>query len=226
MEPIPFTFEGGHIQIHSFPDAVQVIEITSVVGKRLSDLTLHRQDLIFAKECLDSINQVPNLGDTLREALWRSAIVHFTKCFGRSKARESLKVEEIYGDEASNALAHEVFNYFKSIRDKHVVHDENALSQVLVGALLNDGSKHFKIEKIICLDMAAVVLEEGNYGNLGLLVRASLEWVTARFDQACNEATAELEARSYEELKSLSRPMLQIPKPEEVHRTRGSGGQP
>lgn len=220
MEAIPFTFEGGQIQIDSFPDAVQVIEITSAIGRRLSDLTLHQQDLRFAKECLELINQVsPDIG-MLREALWRSAIVHFTKCFGKSKARDSLKAEDVYGDVKSAALAHETFNYFKSIRDKHVAHDENAYSQVLVGALLNDGSKPFKIEKIVCLDMAAVTLEEENYSNLSLLVGGALEWVASKFDEACKEAIIELEAKSYDELKSMTRPMLQLPALEEVHKIR------
>jgi hypothetical protein len=220
LEAIPFTFEGGQIQINGFPDAVQVIAISSAIGKRLADLTLHRQDLRFAQECLESINRTPSDSGSLREALWRSAIVHFTKCFGKSKARESLRFDDIYGNTTTTALANDIFNYFKSVRDKHVVHDENALSQVLVGALLNDGSKPFKIEKIICLDMAAIVLEEENYSNLCLLTEAALEWVTSKFDEACNEATAELEAKSYDELKCMNQPMLQIPKLEDVHKRR------
>lgn len=41
------------------------------------------------------------------------------------------------------------FEFFKGMRDKHIAHDENAYSQCLVVAAINDGKKDYKVEQVI-----------------------------------------------------------------------------
>jgi hypothetical protein len=62
-----------------------------------------------------------------REAMWRSAIVHLLKCFGDHEARFSLQPRQVYRGEPPEAI--ENFEYFKGLRDKHLVHDENSYAQ-------------------------------------------------------------------------------------------------
>jgi hypothetical protein len=40
---------------------------------------------------------------------------------------------------------------FESFRHKHLIHDENAYLQCVVGAAINGGQKDFKVEGVIAL---------------------------------------------------------------------------
>ena len=71
---------------------VKVIRIKGPEARKLSDHALHKADLDFALECLHQINGMPEIGHVLRQALWRSAVVHFMKCFGGSESKVSTAV--------------------------------------------------------------------------------------------------------------------------------------
>lgn len=218
MENFEISQRDAGMHIEGFPDAVKVVCIDCPDAVRLSDLALHKTDLEFADSCLVAINTVPEEPHVLREALWRSAIVHFLKCFGKSKARFRLMTDEVLQGEPSEAM--EAFNYFKSLRDKHLVHDENSYAQSIPGAVLNDGCKDYKIEKIVCLSAASVTLEQGSYGNLKLLIERTLLWVTQEFDQLCESLTNELEKETYAELMARADMTYKVPTLDELHKNR------
>ena len=92
------TPEGFHIE--GFPDAVKVLRLHGPNAQRLADLALHRADLDFALECLEQINKVPEQSYVLRQALWRSAVVHYIKCFGSNESRFSLDSRKLYKGDA------------------------------------------------------------------------------------------------------------------------------
>jgi hypothetical protein len=141
MEFFPLTQRGAELHVEGFELAAKLIRIDGVDARRLSDLCLHRNDLMFADECLAAINHVPEDPPVLRAALWSSAIVHYTKCFGRSNARERLNPQEVYAHEPPEAV--ESFQFFLALRDKHVVHDDNACAQSTPCAVLNKvGTPH------------------------------------------------------------------------------------
>lgn len=218
MEHISFSFEGGQFDVQGYPDARKVIEITSPVGKQLADLMGHRSDLQFALASLEAINETPV--DLVREALWRSAIIHFTKCFKRSGGRAKLISTDILGDEVTNDLAHQSFKFVSALRDKHIVHDESPYQQVMVGALLNDGTKPYKIEKVVCVDMVAVALGQETFSNLHTLISQTLAWVESNFDEACAQAATELEAMDFHVLDSMPPPEARVPNPEDAEKVR------
>lgn len=218
MEHFEITQKGAGLHIEGFPDAVKVVHIESPDAVRLSDLALHKQDLEFADSCLEAINTVPEDPRVIREALWRSAIIHFLKCFGKSKARFKLTTDEALRGEPSEAM--EAFNYFKALRDKYFVHDENSYSQSIPGAVLNDGSKDYKIEKIVCLSFGSVTMEQGNYSNLKLLIGRTLLWVVQEFDKLCERLTEELEKKSFADLAARADVTYQFPTIDEVHKNR------
>lgn len=193
MENIPISQVGDQLHIGGFPDAAAIVQLTGQKARRLADLRLHEADLEFAMECLLSINsQLEPEAGTIRESLWRSAITHFMKCFGKNKARSfSLQPSQIYKSDRVNAL--DAFKTFSALRDKHIVHDENSFSQAIPGAILSRASKPYKVEKIVCLFTRRDLLENGHWANLHLLVEQALTWVRGEFDLCCNELTAELE---------------------------------
>ena len=209
------TENGLHIE--GFPDAVKVVGIDGHEAKRLADLSLHKADLDFADSCLDAINHAPEEPNVIREALWRSAIVHFLKCFG-SSARFQLAPEKLYKKEPPEALM--AFNYFKSLRNKHVVHDENSYAQSIPGAILNSGEKNYKVEKIVCFTAIGVTLKQENYANLKLLVKKARVWVVSEFDAHCKRLTANLEKEPYDELLARDSITYSAPNVDDIYHRR------
>ena len=218
MEHFEISQRESGLHIEGFPDAVKVIAIEGPRSKRLADLALHKDDLEFADSCLDAINLSPEEPFVIREALWRSAIVHFMKCFGDSGARFQLSSAKILKGEPPEAAM--AFEYFKHLRNKHYIHDENSYAQSLPGAILNNETKSYKIEKIVCFAAIAGTLEQENFGNVKLLIQKSRSWVTAEFDQLCNTLTAELEREPYENLLKKESLTFRAPTNDEIHKNR------
>jgi hypothetical protein len=218
MENFDISQKDTHLHIEGFPDAVKVISIDGPYANRLSDLALHKADLDFADECLDAINLTPEDPSIIREALWRSSIIHFLKCFGDAGARFQLSPEKILKGEPLEAVT--AFNYFKNLRNRHLVHDENSYSQSFPGAILNKRDKDYKIEKIVCLASRAVTLDQGNFGNLKLLIQKTRSWVVVEFDNICEYVTKELESQSYETLLTRDSIDFRVPVVDEIGKNR------
>jgi hypothetical protein len=216
MERFQVSQTDSGLHLEGFPDAVKIIRVDGPHAKRLADLALHDSDLEFAAMCLEAINQSPEEPPVLRQALWRAAIVHFMKCFGDS-ARFQLSEKKIY---KGNPTALTVFAYFKDLRNKHFVHDENSYAQSLPGAVLNNGTKSFKIEKIVCFNVIGDTLDQEHYGNLSLLIQEARTWVAAEVDALCESITTDLEAETHERLLSRDSVTISVPKIEETGKRR------
>ena len=211
------TAQGFHIE--GFPDAVKVLRITGPKSQRLADLALHKADLDFTLECLAAINQAPEEPHVLHRALWQSAIVHFMKCFGQSESRFSLDPNKV---DKGDTGAFEPYNYFDSLRNKNLVHDDNSYAQCSPGAVLNKEGMDHKIAKIVCLSVIGETLGQENYSNLHLLVTRAREWVVAQFDELCEVLTSEFEAKPYEELLTLEGITYTAPGADDVHKRRAA----
>jgi len=207
----------NEFHIEGFPDAVRVIRLDGHKAKRLADFALHRSDLAFAMACLEGINQISAEQPVLREGLWRSAIVHLMKCYGRNDSRFNLDVNSVLKGDLDGK---EVFKFFRNLRNMHLVHDSNAYAQCLPGAILNKEGMDCKIAKITCTSFHGQTLDHGSYGNLHLLIKRSMEWVVKKFDALCVELTAELEAVPYQELIKRDSVTYWPPKLEEIDKKR------
>ena len=198
MERYGITQTDNSFHIEGFPNAIKFIKIEGEKAQEIADLALHRSDLNFAQECLDSISKVADDNSIVPEALWCCAILHYTKSFGTG-VRFRLNKDHIYKDDN---LGLEVFEYFQNLRNRHLVHDVNSYAQGLVGAVLNSRDAEHKIAGVLCSNFIGKTLEQGNFGNLVLLVRKALAWVSGRFDRLCVELKQELESESYANLFS------------------------
>lgn len=208
MENFLITKNEKGLHIEGLPDAIKVVCIDNPEARRVADMALHRYDLSFTLECLEAINISPDKPSVIRQALWHSAIVHYLKCFQGSCARILLAESKVYNSKA----ALDAFNYFKNLRNKHIIHDENSYAQSLPSAAINDGKKAFKIEKILCMTVIAETLEQANYTNLHSLTTEALKYVEAQSDELCNRLTITLEKESYDDLNN--RPSLTVKAPE------------
>ncbi len=216
MQNLKFSRTINGLHIEGYPDALKVIKIKGRNAQRLSNLSLHEDDLRFAKECLEAINNISE--EIIREALWRSAIIHFIKCFGNNRSRSQLSSSKLYQNEPKEAL--EAFQYFDNLRNKHFVHDENSYSQSIPGAILNDGRKDYKIEKIVCCPVSGVTLENENWGNLKLLIERAIIWVHSEFEETCKKLTEELEKENYDDLMTRDEMGFSIPLLNEIDKSR------
>jgi hypothetical protein len=217
MEQFEIKKVDGGFHVEGFPDAVKVIRLHGHKPKRLADLALHRSDLAFAMACLEGINQISADQPVLREGLWRSAIVHLMKCYGSNDSRFNLDVKSVLKGDLDWK---EVFKFFYDLRNMHLVHDSNAYSQCLPGAILNKEGMDHKIAKITCMSFHSQTLDQPAYGNLHLLITRSLEWVVQKFDALCEDLTSELEAVPYQDLIKRDSVTYKPPKLEEIDKRR------
>ncbi len=209
------TKSGFHID--GFPDATKVIKLSGPTAHQISDLTSHLEDLSIALESLEGINKVPLEISSVREGLWRSAIIHCMKCFSDSKSRKKLDFKKVC---EGNPDALEVYRYFKNLRNKHIAHDENAYIQCIPGAILNRPSAEYKIAKIICFSAVGETLEQGNYSNLHKMVTEALNHVDTLFQGLCTDLAAELEGQPYEKLAAMEEMTYSKPRLEDLGNSR------
>lgn len=220
MEHYEMTQNGGELSINGIPDAVCIKKLPISLGKVLSDFSMHQGDLQFAKHNLDSINKVGVVDDSyLQETLWRSAIIHFIKCFTSSTSRGQLSFEKVY--KGKPVEAKEAFDYFKNLRNKTIAHDENAYSQSISGVALNNGCKNYKAEKIVFIRISAQTLVNDNYANLNLLVSNALDYVNNKLEEMFNDITGKVELMSYDNLMKLDDVHYNVPTLEDVAKSRG-----
>jgi len=225
MESFSVSVNNGNIEIIGIPDADSVYKIPKSLAKDLTDLSFHMVDLSISMESLNYILNNQNLNNSLvSESLWRSAIIHLVKCFthqvtgggngSRAKLDESIIFLKL------DPLALESFKYFKALRNKHIVHDENSYLQCLPGVVLNDGSKNYQVEKIICANFLAVTLDQPNFNNLYNLVKATQDYVTNLFDDECAQLTSTFESYSKEKFEEMERLEFTIPTLQEMKKPR------
>ena len=208
---------GNTFEINGIPDAHVVIGLEDRRSQRIAHLQLHRTDLEFANECLDAITEVPDEPEILQEALWRCAIMHYFKCFGDSAARSRLNPDKVL---KSDAMGKTIFQFMLNLRNKHFLHDENAYAQGQTCAVLNDGTKPYKVEKILGFSVLGQTLVQDNYSNMKLLVTRTLEWLNVEFDSLCDDVTEELERVPYDELSKRLPLVYRAPTFEDVARNR------
>jgi hypothetical protein len=174
-----FELEAGGLRITGYPSAERAIRLTGHEARRLSDLALHTQDLHFAGECLIHLRLAKDLPDLVREALWRSSIVHYMKCFGKSASRFSLDHRKFL----DSGLPRQVHRYFHELRDKHVVHDDNSYLQSIPVAIVSPLGQSPKIQDVVSLTVIAHTLTDADLGNLDMLIGAASRWVDSEFER-------------------------------------------
>lgn len=219
MELFPMTFNDKVMHIQGLPDAVKLISISGKIETQLAHMALHRDDLDFAKQCLEAINSLHKDDNLVRKSLWHSAIIHYIKCFVGGSRRIDLDARAIYSKK-ENALP--VFRYFKSLRDKHFIHDENAYTQCIPSAAINGGGKPYKVEKIFAMPVHAETLNQQNYDNLYSLIGFALEWVIVKFDELAIILTEKLEAKTTEQLLAMPQASFKAPELTELDARRNT----
>lgn len=206
MEPLRLSPQDGQLHIEGYPNAEKVVAIDGPKAQRLAHLSLHRNDLERARSYLEAIKETSS--PILRQSAWLAAIVLFMKCFQHSIRRGQLDPKKVFGD---NVPALAAFEYFKALRNKHIVHDENDYTQARPGAIINKPSEPFKIAKIVVTTVTGETLEAPNFKNLLSLIGDASRFVEDAFGALAVVLTDELEREPREAL--LHRPSVQLTAP-------------
>ncbi|MCJ2063693.1 hypothetical protein MKK63_13370 [Methylobacterium sp. J-088] len=207
MPPDQISMKDGALHIDGYPDAVKLIRLTGKKAKQLAHYAAHRFDLQNSKSHLN--NMKPDNPEAVNDALWRSAISTYIKCFTGGAARNTkLRAENIY---ESVPVKMKAFQHFEHLRNKHFEHDENAYGQAIPCAAINGGGKGFKLEGVIANTLQFVTFDVGNYGNLQLLITEADQWIEAAFKNLADVIAAELERESLEELLGREAASITVP---------------
>jgi hypothetical protein len=214
MQNINFEHKKGYgFYITDFPNAEKIIALSGIKAQELADMALHRSDLIQAEEYLD-LSIVAEDTSPNQRALWKMAIITFTKCFGKNNGRAtSLDITQIL---PGDTLGQEVFAYFKNLRDKNIAHDDNPISQCIVGAVINKADAPYKVEKIITMNILGEVNGEENINNLRNLIKNARSYVEKKYNELCDDLAGELETLSQSELIKMEAPSYNKPTAEDV----------
>lgn len=158
-------------------------------AQRWVDLSLHLSDLEVTLSWLELLIHKHTQRTPEADALWTAALTMFFKCFKRSASRNKLDSALVLANEPEEGRAQ--FAVLQSLRDKTVVHDENAYTQgaVLVPIATPDGPVAKRGSPVVTLFKAST-LDDGHISNLRLLTLASITYVKS----AIEAASAEVEA--------------------------------
>jgi hypothetical protein len=200
MESIRITITGSVARIEGYPDTVKVIKVTGPSCRKLADLSLHDADLQFTLESLDALDEKGATAH-VRESLWRSAIVHFFKCFQHSASRQLLDAKIVYDSDPPELMKN--FALLKNLRNKHLVHDENSYAQCDVGAILNNGKKKLKIERVFSVNLFMATLNPDHVQQLRSMAHHALAYVRREMDMLIERITQDLETKKYDELFAM-----------------------
>jgi hypothetical protein len=206
----------GGIHLNGYPTAERVIRLTGKRATRFAHLALHLHDLQFAGECLEQLRSETHFPDIAREALWRSAVVHYLKCFSDSAARFSLDSTIIF----DRGIPQQVHQYFRDLRNKHLVHDDNPYLQALPAGIIGRLGDTPKVQEVIVLSMRSDTLTPENLGNLDLLLNTAHHWVQVAFDKAQASARNELEQVDHAELLMREQANVRVPTVEDLSTSR------
>jgi hypothetical protein len=201
LKQLKFTMQDNKIHLEGYPDAVALKLIEDPLSRDLRAISLHQVDLSFCQQALFAIPTLDKSRDTLLiEALLVSSIARFFKCFAPNRARKQLSAEKILKGQKGAML---VFNYFKNIRNKHIIHDENPYSQSFVGVALMKPESHYKVADIVSMVFNAFLVDDEHFTSFSHLVGFTLSWVTAKRDELHSLLGKNYEQIPYDELLAL-----------------------
>lgn len=202
MKHLSTSRRGDALHIEDYPQAVALKQVDSADARELMSLALHHSDMVACKGFIDDIYQFRNLPNSehLIHALWIAAIALFFKCFGRNDARGRLSAKEVFADH-DGALP--VFQFFKDLRDKHLIHDENPYSQGAVALVINPIENPHKVADVLSMSFHSFTADESHVDSFSPLVEVASGWVWQKMDRLHSKIAQEFELISHPELMAL-----------------------
>ena len=203
--PRGVTVRGRKIIIEGYENAVGIKCLTHQEARQLRSYSLHQSDLNFCRHALDELRKLDRSEKSehtvLATALWVTIIARYFKCFGRNPARISLNAGKIFKP-FKGAIAG--FDYYKHLRNKHLIHDENSRCKSLVGIVLNPESAKSKIEGVVSLVVTINTFDDEHLKKFEKLLEVTRDWVAAKSQELHDLLDAKYEKMDYKDLLALA----------------------
>lgn len=208
---------GATTQIIDADRKVFFKRIDGNVEKQYRAVVLHELDLQFCQNCLRELKSLDyNKQSELAEVYWISCITRFFKCFGQSKARPNLSGSKIF---KADPVSTTEFEYFRALRNKHIVHDENPFSDVLVMVAVNASDQGPPFVEVFGAPIHLSTIKS-DLVRLEGLVKKARAWVANRRLEFEKQLTATYSPWLRDKLLSLPDVLIRPPSDKEVLSTR------
>lgn len=169
----------------------KIARLSGYEANRLSDLSIHLQDLSLAAACIKGLEELgANNRDNLQTALLQAAAINFLKCFSDS-AKFKLSAEEIFSSESLKD--YEQFLFIHSKFAKHLVHDESSYKIFETLAVLEDNGETLKVDKIYSRPRTKESTDGPERAGLKRLIALASEWIEIEKEILLGTITIRLE---------------------------------
>lgn len=198
--------ETRKIYITGFPFETRYVEVPREKRfERLYSYNLIKIDLLKAISYLDISLQTIDM--TIKEGMFRIALILYIKCFNNSGAgRSQLAVNKVYKDTKGEPI--ECYKKLKIIRDKYIAHDEIDFLNAKLGMVLNENER--SIVGIAYPEMQA----KFDYDETLLILKSLCEIALEKTDFYLEEETHKVEdylrQRNYEIVGGYSEMTIDI----------------
>lgn len=168
---------GRHLQLVDADEKVLFKQVSGPLVHQLQSVALHEVDLRFCKACLKELRALNwEKQSDQAEAYWIACITRFFKCFGGSKSRVKLSARKIFVTPPTD----DTFAFYLALRNKHIVHDENAFSNAHVVVAINTDDVSDPLKEVFVSPVHLFIINEVELDRLSLLVETASDWVVSK----------------------------------------------
>jgi hypothetical protein len=168
----------------------KIARLSGYEAIRLSDLSIHLQDLSLAAACIDALESLGDYDSVLQTALLRSAAINFLKCFSES-AKFKLSAEEIFS--SGSLKDYEQYLFIQCKYAKHIMHDDSSHKTFETLAVLNDDGEGLTVDRIFSRPRSKDRFEASESGGLKRLITLASEWIEIEREILLGTITIRLE---------------------------------
>jgi hypothetical protein len=219
LKPLDISLMPSGFQINGYPQAVAVKSIDHPNARQLEAMTLHEADLLVAQASIHACAATAkDTNPLIAEGLWTGALVRYFKCFGQSESRSKLSIHKILRGVPVEAM--EAFAYFEHLRNKNIVHDENAFSQSNIGVIVNAPGEPWKVADVVSLSIHRATFGDEHLSSFLRLIEHTLAWVQEKRVKLHDLLGKHYELMTHDELMDLPSVEYRVPVASDVGKAR------
>ena len=215
--PQSISIKDGHLHIDGYPNANRVVRLASPSAKRLASLRLHQSTLRYCEDAMQELVRMSPISQVAASAMITGVAARYFSCFGKNNSKS------VYPLEASQVFkgkqeAKECYLYWRSIRNKHLVHNESEMTSLYSGLVL--GSQH-EIQDVISLHVRAMIETDKEHCQLLFnLIDHTRKHVDSEIEKVLQRVFSEAHAMTPEERAALTPIQYKLPDTGAVEKTR------